>query len=384
MTLRLTEQQELIRNMAREFTMTEVIQKSMEGMKIYEETGQAPFGFGLWDRMAELGFAGIAVPEEYGGMGLGVFEEMLVLEEISKVNSAATTNIDAHNLCMNTIKYCGTEDQKQRYLVPGAQGKLIGAAAVTDPAGSSNFPEWGITAEEAGSDYVLNGTKVYCSNSIAAGLYAVYTKSSGGPGPMDCYLIEAGTPGLETGHLEVFGRSGTNTGTVHLKNVHVPKENKIPPADLFNSGWLALGYLDFSAIMIGVAEATLERTIAFTKQRSRGGRPLAMNQGVAHRLANMATQIELGRAIAYGAAELYDAGQMDRKLHSMAKIHTSEMITDLSIQCIALHGAAGCDPATGIWPAYTIAANSWSGEYPNDLHRDMIARELGITLDSLL
>jgi len=113
--------------------------------------------------------------------------------------------------------------------------------------------------------------------------------------------------------------------------------------------------------MIGVAEATLERTIAFTKQRSRGGRPLAMNQGVAHRLANMATQIELGRAIAYGAAELYDAGQMDRKLHSMAKTHTSEMITDLSIQCIALHGAAGCDPATGIWPAYTIAANSWSG-----------------------
>lgn len=383
MTRILTDEQELIRTMAREFTQTEVVRKTQEGAAIYAQEGVIPFGFGLWDQMAELGYAGISVPEEYGGLGLGMVEEMLVLEEISKVNSAAGTNLDAHNLCMNTIKHSGSEDQKRRFLVPGAKGEIIGAAAVTDPAGSSNFQEWGITVTEDGSSYVLNGTKHFVSNAIVAGLYAVFAKSAEGPGPLDCYLVEAQSPGLNTGHLESFGRTGTNTGTVELNDVRVPKENKIPPSDLFNSDWLALGYLDFAAVILGVAEGAFDITLRHTKQRSRKGAPLAQNQAVAHRLANMASAIEQVRSVSYDAAELVDSGRMDRKLNSIAKVAASEMLSEVSIQCVALHGAAGCDPATGVFSAYQVAANAWSGEYPNDLHRDMIARELGIQLSSL-
>jgi alkylation response protein AidB-like acyl-CoA dehydrogenase len=152
---------------------------------------------------------------------------------------------------------------------------------------------------------------------------------------------------------------------------------------LFNAGWLALGYLDFAAIILGVAEGAFDIALEHTKTRSRKGAPLAQNQAVAHRLANMASEIEQVRSITYDAAQLVDAGKMDRKLHSIAKIAASEMLSSVSIQCIALHGAAGCDPATGVFASYQVAANAWSGEYPNDLHRDMIARELGISLPSL-
>lgn len=384
MTRILTDNQRLVRDMAREFSQTEVAKKTAEGYAVYAQTGVAPFGFGLWGQMAELGFAGLRVPEEHSGMGMGMVEEMLVLEEISKVNASAATNIDAHNLAMNTILHSGSDEQRAKYLAAAAQGTLLCAAAVTDPAGSSNFEEWSTTAVQDGDSYVLNGTKHYVSNSDAAGLYAVFTQASEpGHGPLDCYLVEAGTTGLSTGHLEVFGKTGTNTGTIELTDVRVPKANKIPPGDLFFADWLAMGYLDFSAIMLGTTEAAFARTVEFTKQRTRKGKPLAHNQAVAHRLANMSMQIEQVRSIGYDAAELLDAGQMDRKLNSIAKIAASEMISSVSLQCVTLHGAAGIDPATGVYGAYAGAPASWVGEYPNDLHRDMIAHALGIALPSL-
>lgn len=380
----LTEEQVLIQKMAREFAMTTGIKKTQEAMMEYAQKGQAPFGFNQWNDVAELGFAGITVPKEYGGMGLGMIEKCLILEELSKSGSSIATNLDAHGMCINTILFAGSEEQKQKYLVPGASGKLICAVGATDPAGSSNFPEWSITVEEKDDHYVLNGTKYFVTNSINAGLYAIFTKSENAPGPMDCYLVERGYEGVEDGQLEFFGRAGSNTGTVNLKNVKVPKENKIPNSDLFNSKWLALGFLDFSSIMNGISQSTLDRTIAYTTQRSRGGKPLNSLQAVAHRLANMATDIELSRAITLIAAQRFDAGDMDRKLHSMAKIKSSETLASVGLQCTALHGSAGSDPATGVLAAHIGAPQAFCGEFPNDLHRDMIAKELGIKLHSLI
>lgn len=379
---KLTEDQEIIRDMAREFARTTVAAKTKEGMAIYAKTGTAPFSFDLWEPACELGYAGITVPEQYGGMGLGMVEEMLVMEALSAYNPAIATNFDAHNLALKTILYSGSEEQRERFLPDLASGKWIAAAAVTDPAGSTNFPEWGTQVQKDGDDYIISATKHYCTNVIAADLYAVYTQSQDGPGPMDCFLVPASSPGMETGPLESFGRSGTNTGTLLLTEVRVPAENKIPPGDLYAASWLSLGYLDFSAIMLGRTQGVFDKTVAFLKQRTRRGKPLAQLQSVAHRLANMACQIEQARSVAYDAAELWDAGTPNRMLHSIAKIATSEMAGNVALQCAAMHGAAGSDPATGVISALMSAPGSWNGEYPNDLHRDMIAADLGIELES--
>ncbi|MDR3360191.1 MAG: acyl-CoA/acyl-ACP dehydrogenase [Bifidobacteriaceae bacterium] len=380
---KLTENQELIRSMAEEFTKTTVAAKTAEGTAVYAKTGQAPFSFDLWGEACELGYAGITVPERHGGLGLGMVEEMLVMEEISRVNASLATNFDAHNLALKTILYSGSDEQRERLLPDLASGKLIAAAAVTDPAGSSNFPEWSTKVEADGDGWVISATKHFCTNVIAADLYAVYTKSASGPGPMDCYLVPADSEGVEEGPLESFGRSGTNTGTLRLDRVKVAAENKIPPGDLYSAAWLSLGYLDFAAIMLGRTQTVFDKTVAFLKQRTRRGKPLAQLQAVAHRLANLACQIEQARSVAYDAAELWDAGTPNRMLHSIAKIAPSEMASTVSLQCVAMHGAAGMDPATGVLSAYLGAPSSWNGEYPNDLHRDMIAGDLGIDLESL-
>jgi alkylation response protein AidB-like acyl-CoA dehydrogenase len=379
----LTENQELIRSAVREFAATTVAAKTMEGLGVYAKTGVAPFSFDLWGPAAELGFAGVTVPEQYGGMGLGMVEELIVMEELAAANGAIATNLDGHNLAMKTVLYSGSEAQRQAYLPRLASGEWVAAAAVTDPAGSSNFLEWGIQVRREGDEHVITGTKHFCTNSIAADLYAVYTRSEAGPGPMDCYLVPGDAPGLVTGHLEAFGKSGTNTGTVELNAVRVPLDAKIPPADLYSADWLALGYLDFSAIMLGRCQGVFDKTVAFCQQRTRRGKPIAQLQSVAHRLANMAMQIEQVRSVTYDAAELWDAGRPHKLLHSVAKIAASEMLSSIGLQCAAMHGAAGSDPATGVLSALTSAPGSWNGEYPNDLHRDMIAACLGIELDSL-
>lgn len=380
----LNEQQQMIQDSAREYAQGTMTDKVKAGKAEAAKTGApAAFGYNTWSDLAELGFIGMTVPEQYGGSGLGAVEEMLVMEELAKVSSSVATNIDAHNLCINTILQYGTEDQKQRYLVPGAKGEKIGALASTDPAGSSNFPEWTISVKEDGDDYILNGSKMWCSNSQVADFYAVMTKTETGPGPMDCYIVEKDFPGVEMGELEFAGTSGTNTGTVYFNDVRVPKANKIPPNDLYTADYLALGYLNFAAIMLGAGQAAFDKTLEYTKNRSRRGIKLAENQAVAHRLANMAIQIETARSVSYDAAELADAGQMDRKLNSIAKIASADMVREVGYYSIALHGAVGTDPEVGVLETYILAAASWSGEFPNDLHRDMIARDLGIDLESL-
>lgn len=377
----LTEEQELMRQAAREFAEKEGVPALLAQM----QAGKYPYDFalGLWPRLAELNFIGIATPEEMGGLGMDVTTQLLVMEELS-IAGPIGTNIDAHNLTLHTIEYNGSDFQKQKYGIPAAKGEIICAAAVTDPAGSMNFPEWSIKVDETEDGYILNGTKVFCSSSIAADLYAVYTKDYENGYPMGCFLVEKDTEGLEYGHLEEFGKTGTNTGTVVLKNVKVPKENKIPSADLANAAWLGLGYLDCSAVLISLAQSVLTKTTSYVKQRTRNGRPLSAMQAVAHRIANMDMQLEQARCLMYTAAAFWDAGKPNPKLNSMAKIASSEALTLISHDCVVLHGAYGCAPETGVIQIHTVAPTGHVGECPNDFHRDLIAREHGIILDSHL
>lgn len=338
---------------------------------------------GIWDKMAEKGLIGISTSEEMGGLGMGVKAELITLETLSPAGPLAT-NIDAHNLALRCIEYNGSDYQKQKYGFPAARGEIMCAAAVTDPAGSMNFPEWSIKVTEAEDGYILDGTKVFCTNSQRADLYAIFTNDYENGYPMGCYLVEKDTPGLTFGKLEPVGMNGCNTGTVYLNGVKVPKENKVPSADLGNAEWLALGYLDCAIILCGLARFALEKTKEYVKNRSRNGKPLSAMQAVSHRIVNMEMMLEQARAITYAAAELWDAGTPDLKLHSYAKIAASEALSKISHDCVIMHGGYGMDPQTGVFDLYASAPAGHVGECPNDFHRDLVAQLLGMPQDTWL
>ncbi|MEL7563315.1 MAG: acyl-CoA dehydrogenase family protein [Dehalobacterium sp.] len=376
-----TEEQELMRKAAEEFA----VKVGLPALIAQQKAGKERFDFalGLWPRLAEMNFIGIPTPEKLGGLGMDITTELLVLEALA-IAGPLSTNIDAHNLGLHTIEYNGSDYQKERWGIPAAKGEIICAAAVTDPAGSMNFPEWTIRAEETDKGYVINGTKVFCTNSDEADVYVVFTTDYENGFPMGAYIVEKGTPGLETGHLEQFGKKGTNTGTIVLKNVEIPKENRMPPGDLATAPWLSLGYLDAAAMFIGLAKFCLDKTTNYVKQRTRNGKPLSSLQSVAHRLADMYMQYEQARTLMYTAAALYDAGKPDYKMHSMAKIATTEALTKIAHDCCVLHGGYGFAPETGLIQIHSSTPATHVGECPNDFHRDLIAKYLGIVLDSHL
>lgn len=376
-----TDEQRIMVRSAKEFGEREILPalaKQIEKGMPYD------FCYGIWPKLAEAGFIGISTSEEIGGLGLGVTTELLVMEELALASGTVATNIDAHNLALRTLEYNGSDYLKEKYGRPAATGEIILAAAVTDPAGSMNFPEWSISVTDDGDYDIINGTKFFTTNMIAADVYAVYTKDYENGYPMGCYFIDKDTPGLEPGKREAFGMSGTNTGTLNLKNVRVPKKNKVPSGDLANAAWLALGYLDASSIYCAMCKIALDKTLTYVKQRTRNGKPLASLQAVAHRMANMFMQYEQARSLMYTAARLWDEGRPDLKLHSMAKILTSEAVTTISHDCCVLMGAYGSAPENGLIQIHSGAPACHVGECPNDFHRDVIAKYLDIKLDSHL
>lgn len=375
-----TEEELLMQQTAAEFLQQEILPALMQQM---QKGLPYDIALGLWPKLAEKGFIGISTDEKMGGLGMGVKAELLMMETIAP-GGPIGTNIDAHNLTLHCLEFNGSEYQKEKYGIPAAKGEIMCAAAVTDPAGSSNYPEWSCSVTEEEDGYVLNGTKVFCSNSQGADLYLVFMKDYENGYPIGAYLVEANTPGLTFGALEAVGTNGCNTGTVYLNNVKVPKENKIPSADLTAASWLSLGYLDCAAVLVGCARYCLEKTKAFVKTRTRNGKPLCALQAVAHRIVNMEMQLESARCVMYTAAELWDAGTPDLKLHSYAKILCSEAFSKIAHDCVTLHGGYGIAPETGLIDMHSATPVGHIGESPNDFQRDVIAGLLGMPQESQL
>lgn len=373
----------LMKQAAEEFIQQEGIPALMAQMPKAAEGKPMDCALGIWNKLAEKGFIGISTAESMGGLGMGVKAELVAVEALAAAGPFAT-NIDAHNLALRCVEFNGSDYQKEKYGIPGARGEIMFAAAVTDPAGSMNMPEWSIDVKEVEDGYILNGSKVFCTNSHGADVYLVFTKDYENGYPMGAYLVEKDMPGFVCGEIEPCGVHGTCTGTIYLNDVKVPKENKIPAADLGNAAWLALGYLDASIIFIAMARGVLEKTKAYVKTRTRNGKPLCNLQAVAHRIVNMEMQLEQARAITYTAAELWDAGAPDLKLHSYAKITSSEALTKISHDCVVLHGGYGLNPDTGVFGTYCGAPAGHVGECPNDFHRDLVAGLLGMKQDSWL
>jgi len=346
MDLRLTEEHGMIRKMVREFAEKEVAPLAAE----IDEKGEVPFE--NIRKMGELGLMGLTVSEEYGGAGMDTVSYCIAIEELSKACASTAIVMGVQNsLVCHGIEKFGTEDQKQRFLVPLAEGRFIGAFALTEPEAGSDAAAQKTTVVRDGDEYMVNGTKNFITNGGFADvilLFGMTDKSQGHRG-ISALLVEKGTPGFSVGKEEdKLGIRGSSTCEAVFEDCRVPVANRLgAEGQGFKIAMsnLDAGRISVAAQALGIAEAAYQAALEYAKTRQQFGQPIAEFQGIQWMLADMATRIEASRLLIYHAALAKDraekTGERYSKEAAMAKLYASETaswVTDLAIQ---IHGGYG-------------------------------------------
>jgi len=340
--LKLTEEQEMIRRMARDFAEREVAPIAAE----MDEKGEVPFD--NIKKMGELGFLGLTTSEKYGGVGADTVSYCIAIEEIAKACASTAAVVAIQNSLVNYgLERYGTEEQKRKFLVPLARGERIGAYALTEPEAGSDAASIRTMAVRDGDEYVINGTKHFTTNGGFADIIIVYatTDPSKGYKGIAAFLVEKGTPGFSVGKEEIkMGIRATNTCELIFQDCRVPVENRLGEE---GQGFkIALSSLDAGRIgigaqAVGIAQAAYEASLEYAKTRVQFGQPIAKFQAIQWMLADMATRIEASRLLVYRAAWMEDKGIRFSKEASMAKLYASEMATQTCLNAIQIHGGYG-------------------------------------------
>ena len=336
------EKYELLKQMYREFTVNEVAPIAHE---IDEEE---KFPYATVDKMAECGMLGIPFPKEYGGEGGDYLGYTLAVEELSKACGTTGVILSAHtSLGANPIYEFGTEEQKQKFLVPLAKGEKLGAFGLTEPNAGTDASAQQTTAVLDGDNYILNGTKIFITNAGPADIYIVMamTDKSKGTRGISAFIVEKGTEGFTIGKKEKkLGIRGSATCELIFENCAVPKENllgKVGQGFKIAMKTLDGGRIGIAAQALGIAQGALDVTVDYVKERKQFGRSLSAFQNTQFELANMKTKIEAARLLVYKAASKKDAGKPYSVDAAMAKLYASEVAMEVTTKAVQLHGGYG-------------------------------------------
>lgn len=338
--------------------------------------------------MRELGLFGLAIPEEYGGLGLGVLGECLVYEELSKVNACFRTRIGTNNgIGSQGIIIDGTPEQKERYLPKLASGEWIGCFALTEPEAGSDAANIQTSAEPKDDHWILNGRKHFITNGDIADLatvFAVTDKEKRAHGGITAFLVEKDFPGFFVGTIErKMGMRGSHTCELIFDNCRVPRENVIGGDAMVGKGFktamktLDKGRLTMGASAVGSAQKLLELSLDYAKQRVQFGKPIANLQAIQIMLADMATQIYAARQMLYHAAWLRDQkGSAVIKEASMVKLFCTEMANRVADMAVQIHGGMGYMKDYPVERFYRDLRLTRIYEGTSEIQRLVIAREL--------
>ena len=342
MNLDLTEEQQLLQRSVREFAEAEVKPHAKE----IDETGRFPLD--TFKKAAELGLTGIAVPENYGGAGMDHVSYAIVIEEISRVCASTGTILSVQNsLYCDPIYRFGTDEQKQKFLIPYARGEKIGCYALTEPQAGSNAAALATKAVRKGDAYVVNGAKAWITNGGAADAALVYvnTQPEKGEKGITALVVEKGTRGFAVGKEEKkLGVHATACTELSFSDCEVPVANRIGNE---GEGYkVALSTLDGGRIGIaaqatGIAQGAFEAALSYAQQRQAFGHPIADFQAIQFMLADMATELDAARLLARRAAWKQDSGARFTMEASIAKLFASEMSTRVTHKAIQIHGGYG-------------------------------------------
>jgi alkylation response protein AidB-like acyl-CoA dehydrogenase len=373
-----TDEQQQLRRSVREFAEGEIAPHVME----WDEASHFPME--IMPKLAEMGLLGIIFPEQYGGAGLGYIEYVIAIEELSRVDGSVGIIVAAHNsLCGNHIFKFGTEAQKQKYLVPLAQGKKIGAWSLTEPDAGSDAGGTRTTATKSGNCWVLNGSKTFTTNGHYAGIcvgMAVTDKSRGSHG-ISAFILERGMPGFRPGKKEnKLGLRASDTSEIIFSDCKVPAENLLgEEGEGFTASLKVLdgGRISIAALGLGMAQGALDAAIRYAKQRKQFGQPISEFQAIQFKLADMATQVEAARLLVYQAAWLADRGDVRfTRESSMAKLFASEVAVRVANECVQIHGGYGFIKDYPAEKYYRDVKLCTIGEGTSEIQRLVIARQL--------
>jgi alkylation response protein AidB-like acyl-CoA dehydrogenase len=334
--------------------------------------------------LADNGFAGVAIPEEYGGLGLGVFELMLIMEEVSRAcaNTAMLMGGTGGGPTPRVIAAVGTDALKKKFLPKMAKGELFAAWSMSEPNAGSDVGNVQTKAVRDGNEYVINGSKMWCSGAQLADVFLVLVRLDPTPGMkgVGAIMIERGTPGFEVGkHLDLIGLHATGMAPLYFEDCRVPAENVIIPAGGMRKLFEILDddrVVGNPSICLGVASAALEDALAYTRERKQFGRALTEFQGLQWKLADMAIDLEAGRTLLYAAARKAAAGQLTPMDASVAKVYVNEMSQRVTNSAIQVCGAYGLSNEFPFERYYRDVRGFAIGYGTTEIHRNSIAREM--------
>ncbi len=379
MNFELSKEQEMTRNMVREFA------EKVIGPRTIDIDTKAIFPEDIFEEMGKLGLLGIPFPEKYGGSGGDTLMYAIAVEEIGRVcGSTGLSYAAAVSLGASPIYYFGTDQQKEKYLTPLASGKALGSFGLTEPNAGSDAGGTKTTARLDGDEYVINGEKCFITNASFADtiiVTAVTGKNDRGKNVISAIIVPANSAGVTiNSNYDKMGVRGSNTAEIILEDVRVPKENLLgDPKKGFSQFLYTLdgGRISIAALGLGIAQASFEKALAYAKERKQFGQSISKFQAIQFKLADMAMEVELARNMVYKAAWLKDQSKPFTKESAFAKLYATETAFRAANQAIQIHGGYGYMREYEVERYLRDAKLLEIGEGTSEIQRMVIARQLG-------
>ncbi|MFB0960293.1 MAG: acyl-CoA dehydrogenase [Flavobacteriales bacterium] len=377
MNFEITENQQMIADMVKDFAKKEILPSVMK----WDESQEFPVE--VFKKAGELGLMGVLVPEEYGGSGLGYFEYIQIIVEISKVCGSIGLSVAAHNsLCTNHILTFGSEEQKKKYLPKLATAEHIGAWGLTESNTGSDAMRMKCVAEKEGDHYVLSGTKNWITHGKSGDIAVVLARTgelldSHG---ITAFVVERGAEGFTSGKKEdKLGMRASETAELVFDKCRIHKdqvlgkegEGFIQAMKILDGGRISIG-----ALGLGIAKGAFEASVKYSKEREQFGKPISQFQAISFKLADMATEIEAAELLLFEAADLKNNGRNCTKVSAMAKYFTSEVAVRCSTEAVQIHGGYGYTKEFPVEKFYRDSKLCTIGEGTSEIQKLVISREI--------
>lgn len=373
----LSDEQKMLQQMAREFAAKEIIPKAEH----YDQTAEFPID--IIEKGRQVGLVNLNIPDEYGGPGANVLEEVLVAEELAYGCSGISTAMSVNNLSSLPIMIGGTPRQKEYWLGERMMDKgHLAAYCVTEPAAGSDVVGMQTRAERQNGHYVINGSKMFISNVNYANFYTVFavTDPSKRHKGISCFVIERDTPGIKVSrHFDKLGQRAADTAEIVFENVEVPAENRIGEEGM--GFLLAMSVFDHSrpgvaSGAVGVARRAMEESIKYAQERQTFGQPIWQHQAIGHKIADMAMNIEAGRLLAWQAAWLVDRGVHNPRAVAYAKAFAADMAMKVTVEAVQVFGGYGYMKEYPVEKLMRDVKVFQIYEGTSEIQRNVIVREL--------
>jgi short-chain 2-methylacyl-CoA dehydrogenase len=381
MNFDLTDEQRALQALCRDFAKKEILPHRDEW------NATARFPVEVFRSMAELGLMGLLVPERYGGTEVGAAAYVAAMEEIGKADQSVGAMWNAHlTIGSLPLLYFGTEEQKQRWLVPLARGERLGAFGLTEPEAGSDARAIQTTARPDGEGWIINGTKMFTTNAgteMSQGviILAVSGTRAGGGKEYSAFMVPRGTPGFTVGPLiSKIGWDAADTRELVFADCRLPADHLIGARGVGLRQFmqtLAVGRISVAALSLGLAQACLETSLGYARERRQFGQRISQFQAIQFKLADMAMAVENARLLTYKAAWLYDQGREYAMEAAMAKCYASDSAMQAAIEAVQIHGGYGYTDEFVVSRFFRDAKILQIGEGTNEIQRLVIARQLG-------